>query len=237
MAFQTKQHWGARSPGRNELRENREEGMAGNTTKSILLTIHRLDPEDTISFVDAEWIAFAHANWDRTLKIDKILGRSLWDFIQDSATIDLWKLVLARVREGQFFLRIPYRCDSPDLRRFMEMGIAPYPDGSIETHNRILREEPREPDPILDAHAPRSGETLCICSLCKRVLDPKGLTEPSTADGSRQSWVEIEELSNRSQLLDQASFPRLTHTVCPACTDHVTRSLDAGGSREPAKQR
>lgn len=207
--------------------------MAENATQPIVLTVHRLDSEDAISFVDADWVAFAHANWDRSLKIDTILGRSLWDFIQDQPTRDLWKLVLTRVREGQFVVRIPYRCDSPDLRRYMEMGIVPYPDGFIETLNHILREEPREPDPILDANAPRSEEQLDMCSLCKRVPDSNGSTALTAAEGIQPVWVEIEALSTRSQMMQEAVFPRLSHTVCPECMERVKRALEEGGSREP----
>lgn len=96
------------------------------------------------------------------------MGRSLWEFVGDVTTRQVYRDLLARVRGGRT-VSFPYRCDSPSLRRFMRMTMMPGAGNSVAFEGVTLRAEPRvlpmstgPADPPIDA-------LVRMCSWCKRV--------------------------------------------------------------------
>jgi hypothetical protein len=61
----------------------------------------------------------------------------------------LYKTVLNKVRDRNNITRLPYRCDAPDCRRYMEMDLTKSDQNIIQTLNRIIKLEFRNPVPIL----------------------------------------------------------------------------------------
>jgi hypothetical protein len=183
----------------------------------MTVTIHRVNRDDRLIYVDTEWIRFGRENWNPALSNEDFMGRSLWDFTVDPEMQHLWKLILKRVREKQSPVMLPYRCDSPGCRRYMKMGLIPFPDGDVEMMNRTIREESREPVALLDSGALRDGRDLTICSWCKRVR---------IFEGEAPQWVEVEEAVARLRLLDGESFPRLSHGTCHECHQRIIAELD-----------
>jgi hypothetical protein len=62
-----------------------------------------------------------------TIKPAAVIGFLLWDFICHPETKQLFHDLLKKVRETGRPVTFPYRCDSPDCRRFMELEIVRYP--------------------------------------------------------------------------------------------------------------
>jgi P-type Cu+ transporter len=101
-------------------------------------------------------------------------------------------------------------CDSPELRRLLEMHIRALPGGQVEFCSRVLRLERRAPVRLLDpAVRRRRGDPLQICSWCKAVL-------------VQTAWLEVEAAMQRLGASD-ADLPPLSHGICPACSDRLTR--------------
>ena len=98
-------------------------------------TIHQIDSEDIIIHVDEVWLVFGRANWINRLTAKDIVGTSLWEFISGVDAIHLWKNLLAAVRKSAKSVSLPYRCDSPQTKRYMSMSIVPLSDGIIEFSN------------------------------------------------------------------------------------------------------
>jgi len=176
--------------------------------------IWSIDDADKIVQVDDHWLAFARENTAPQLTAALVLGQSIWRFIQGRETVYLYKQVFARVRAGKSPVKFPFRCDSPDCRRFMEMKLSLLPEGAILFTSHILREEWRQPLDILDACRDRSGEFLQICSWCKKINIPG------------RGWMEIEAAIEPLDLFGHHSMPRMTHTICDSCYHVIKQELN-----------
>ncbi|HXG86783.1 MAG TPA: hypothetical protein VNJ02_00490 [Vicinamibacterales bacterium] len=94
---------------------------------------YRIDEYDSIAALGDDWVSFAIAN-DAPHLAD-VTGRSLWDFVSDSTTRQVYRRLLARVRHGHT-IRFSYRCDAPLLKRFMQMTMRPAPAGGSDVRER-----------------------------------------------------------------------------------------------------
>jgi hypothetical protein len=166
-------------------------------------TQYELDREDRIRSVNAGWSAFARENEAEHL-IDAVLGTSIWDWVVGVEVRHLYRLLFSRLRDTHGTTRFPFRCDSPGLRRFMELEIVALPDGGLRFSARLKRVERRVPVRVVDAHVARSEELVAICSWCRRVR----------ADG--ELWLELEDAASGLRLLED-SPPAITHTICTDC--------------------
>jgi hypothetical protein len=173
--------------------------------------VYRINDRDEIVFVNPQWDVFAAANDGERAVSARVLGRSLWDFVSDSGTRQLYRDLLVRARtRGP--LRFNYRCDSPALRRVMEMELVPAPGGGVEFRSRALTVEPRPPQALLDPGADRGGVLVRVCGWCKKV-----------AVGG--TWVEVDRAVTALGLLEHVPVPSLTHGICGDCLDGMKRTL------------
>lgn len=176
--------------------------MAEQADKRVF--IHTVDPEGNITAVNDEWVEFARENGAPQLVREAVAGRALWEFMEGMETRHISRLLLDKARRSGKGLTIPYRCDSPDLKRFMEMEIVPLDNGTVEFRSRILKVEKREPVRLLDPNAGRGDEFLTICSWCRRAR-------------IASEWVELDEAVKKLDLFSSASLPQLTHGMCQDC--------------------
>lgn len=166
--------------------------------------VHAVDSEGRLRSVNDEWVEFARENGAPWLTREAVVGRSLWDFMAGRETRHLSRLLLEKALKEDRRIKVPYRCDSPELRRFMDMEIVNAGGGLVEFRSTILKVEPREPVLLLVPGAPRSGEYLAICSWCRRArVDSR--------------WVELDEAVRTLDLFSSSSLPQLTHGICPEC--------------------
>lgn len=176
---------------------------------------YRISSHDTIIEVNEAWVDFAVANGVPDLGPAQVLGQPLWHFISGVEVRHLYELLLSRVRHTQETLVLPFRCDAPALRRFMEMTMTALADGTVECVTRLVRTEPRDAVSLLTPGGEPGQPLLTICSWCKRVQ----LTETA--------WVEIEEAVVRLGLFHRDTLPQLTHGVCHTCYAAVMLELSA----------
>lgn len=177
--------------------------------------VYQIDQNDTIVKVSENWEAFAIENgWGNESSPGKGLGFLLWDYIHDLETRHLYRELFKRVRAGNRVGPIPFRCDSPRIRRFMELLISPLSDAGIEITSTIIRSEFRDPVTLLDSNKPKFGELIRMCSMCKKV------------DTSRGEWVELEEWLVRLRPFEEDKLPGLTHSMCLACFALAMADLD-----------
>ena len=173
---------------------------------------YRIDRDDRIVSVDVPWLAFARENDLSDLDEAAVLGRPVLAFISDAETRHLYELAFARVRATGRGIVLPFRCDSPTLRRYMELDISALSDAGLSLVGRLLWIEERPHVALLDVTTPRTRASLVICSWCKRVRMPDG-------------WREVEHAVAQLRLFDSALLPQLTHGICEACRDRVLGAL------------
>lgn len=170
--------------------------------------VYRIDSRDRLIEVDDGWRRFAEANraWD--LARDSILGRSLWDFLRDAETREIFSSLLDKVRARQSALSFPLRCDSPDTRRYLRLTLSPIPDEGVEFISETIRTEKRSRIGLLDVTGDKTKDFVRICSWCKRVAVPGG-------------WTEVEFAIAILGLFDESPLPQLSHSICPDCRDEI----------------
>ncbi len=175
--------------------------------------VYRINDRDEITFVSESWDRFADQNAGDAVLSARVLHHSLWDFIADATTRELYRQVLVRIRAGTH-LSFTFRCDSPACRRLLEMTVERHPEGGVVFRSRTLSVEDRPAQPLLGVVAGGDGALLRICSWCKRV-DVHG------------RWAEVEDAVRELGLLEAAQPPGITHGICEDCYRQIEAAVAA----------
>lgn len=178
---------------------------------------YQIDAHDLLISVSSSWASFAAANGGNNLDPSIVIGQPLWRYIVGKELRHLFELLLQRARRAQHRIILPFRCDSPGERRFMQLEVHAYPDRSVGFVSRLLHAHPRAPIAVLGPGGERTQEWLRICSWCNRAQLP------------RDEWVEIEEAVSRLGLFNQSQLPQLTHGICPTCAVEFRAGLPGDG--------
>jgi hypothetical protein len=167
---------------------------------------YAIDDQDRLIRLDEGFYRFAEENgWDEA---GASLGRSLWDFVAGADVQKLQRLLVRRIREGVRDVKLPFRCDGPEVSREMDIRIVADSSGRVVLFSARLRseEERAQPQPLLDPDSPRSEELLPMCAWCDR-FEVEG------------EWVEVEEAAKRLELFRRSELPTLDHGICPRCSE------------------
>lgn len=165
--------------------------------------VYEVDRADRLRDVSPEWVEFAKENDAKGLN-HSVLGESLWPYVGGEATRHVYQQLFFQVRKDGRERTVPFRCDSPRTRRFMELTIRRIDGGALQVRSVLLREEPRDAVPLLDVSAKRSGELLRMCAWCKKV---------EVGD----EWLEVEEAIAALDLFGAPEVPSISHAMCPEC--------------------
>jgi hypothetical protein len=174
---------------------------------------YQINDRDEITYVDRSWDSFAEANDGADIVGIHVLGRSLWTFISDRATRQLYQQIVARVRQGHP-MRFTLRCDSPSCKRHLEMTIQATGGDSIEFATQVLKMEHRPALALLARGTLRSNQFLRACAWCNRIEVGSG------------GWTEVEDAVKRLNLFEVGRLPQLTHGMCTDCHAKMTGSMD-----------
>lgn len=169
-----------------------------------------LDSKSIIQKVGEDWDEFAETNQATEIAGEAVIGRPLYSFIAGDTTRLFVEAMLQAVRVRQEPIRQPYRCDSPNLRREMEMLLLPEPDGHVRLIHRTLNIEPF-PRPYLfnTVIAETTQKHMIRCSMCNRILQ----------FGVWRDIHEVDELTDRSGVIP------VVYRVCTDCRTQVNKKL------------
>ena len=168
-----------------------------------------LDEADVVVCVDSWWLAFAKENNAAGLNETAVVGKVVWEFIADEPTRMLYKEINHRVRSSGNPITVPIRCDSPTLKRYMQLSIGQHVDGQLLYESSLIRALAQPRQAVLDSKQKRSNAFLTMCSFCKR-----SLIEPS-------GWLEMENISLKLRMYEAHTVPELRYTVCPECANQL----------------
>lgn len=163
---------------------------------------YEIDAHDRLVSVRDAWAAFASANGAPHLA-SGVLGRSLWDFVSDDSTRDVYRRLIAQARTGRV-VTFRYRCDAPAMRRYLKMTIRLRAGDMVEFESLTLKTEPRAAPFLPAAAQPSSGALLRICSWCSRIA-------------VEHDWLEAEDAIDRLRLFDTPVAATITHGMCAEC--------------------
>jgi hypothetical protein len=182
------------------------------TTSAAACTYH-LDEEFRIVSVDSAWSEFAIANGAPELLPPAPIGRSVWSYISDSTTAQLYLQIFESVRRKGVPLVFPIRCDSPALRRRLDLRVGRATQGGFEVSSAVIEISERPALRLLERQATRDPDTmLLMCSWCKNVQTGHG-------------WRPAEEATVLLGLFERATLPEITHGMCPACEETINATL------------
>jgi hypothetical protein len=182
-------------------------------------SVYRLDQHDVITRVNTAWRTFAAANGAPALG-SSVVGTSLWAHVSGTETRRLYQAVYATVRATGRAVTLPYRCDAPDERRWMELTVRPLGAGQLQVVSALVRRAQRAPVLLLDATVPRGDWPMLVCGWCNRV---RTVSDAAFGNTARAPWVNAESV--RVGLTGATVLPRLMHDVCPDCADEVRTLL------------
>jgi hypothetical protein len=165
---------------------------------------YAIDEHDHLIRVDRGYYSFARENgWEEAATS---LGRSLWDYVAGHEMVKLQRLLVRRIRNDAGDVELPFRCDSPGVRREMNIRIVARPGGRVVLFSARMRSEEAWdlPQWLLDPATPRGDDVLEMCGWCDRF----------EVDGE---WVEVEEAARLLGLFSRPELPALSHGICPDC--------------------
>jgi len=173
-----------------------------------MVTDFILDSEDHILEVGGDWDRFALDNGAPELMGVHIVGRSLLDFVTGNVTRQFLLALLQIVREGRSSIELEYRCDSPQLRRYMLMQVSRVAGDKVRFQHTVLRLEPRDTPVPIKASRQRARDTFVRCSMCNRVKQTMDWVEPDSL--IRTPSATNEELA-------------VIYGVCESCKDELQK--------------
>lgn len=176
-----------------------------------------VDRNNIIQKVDEHWDnSMNTTSWSDRACSKGIIGKSLLEFICDDVTRMYVITMINSVRIIPQSLFRPYRCDSPDTKRFMQMIITPEDNGWVRVSHELLRCEPLKKTVLFKTKSNEQNSILkkrdfvhyhiefVRCSLCNRL-------RPSDTD----VWQEADSLTiEKSKSLN--SIP-VVYGICPDC--------------------
>jgi len=175
--------------------------------------VYCINEDDIITNYSKNFPSFARNNdWQSEMEPEAVLGRSIFDFISGAETQHLYRVLFEDCRKGKHIGPIPFRCDSPTERRFLELNLRLLPNNHVDIITVLLKTQPRPSVRILQANTPRTEQFIRICSMCKKVYVD-------------DEWLEIEEALIRMKLFEQERLPRLTHGLCNSCYETAISEL------------
>jgi hypothetical protein len=173
---------------------------------------YQIDTKDEIIYVGGTWSAFANANGGQSLLLNSPLGQPIWAFVNGLSTRFIYQTLINRVRSSRTPLVFPFRCDSPDTLRYMEMEISPGADDSIWFRTTLKREIGPNTLPSNKAPICLEKSIVKMCSWCQLI-------------NVRNNWLTLEDAIWFQGLMDGPEVPPITHGICPDCNEVMHQEI------------
>lgn len=160
------------------------------------------------------WNSFAKGNHGEDNTNKMVMNNNLMDFISDPETREIYRMLVEKAKKTKHTVKVPFRCDSPEDRRFLVMEIEQLENGLIEFRSILKKSEKRKTVRLLERNIPRNDDFVKICSWCKKVYIPE-----------TDSWAEAEEAVIHMKLFEMDKLPSLTHGICDKCYNDLREAI------------
>ncbi|WP_022850334.1 hypothetical protein [Limisalsivibrio acetivorans] len=138
--------------------------------------IYKVDSDAVIQDIGGSWDFFAKENEGPHLLSSNVVGTSLWTYIIDSSTRKLYQDIIVRVLDTAEPVNFRYRCDSPGMKRFMNMNITKEGTGVL-FNSSVERVETRSPEVYFSIKSKSLAKIIKRCSICTKLNDGTGWKE------------------------------------------------------------
>lgn len=162
--------------------------------------IYWIDKKMKIVSISGPWDEFAEKNNGPDIVSEKVRGKHVWEFITGDTTRMWFDALIQLARVKRVPIERPYRCDSPRLKRYMNMTITPEDSGLLRIeHTLISTQELQTPVNFTFAREKNTEPIHTRCSVCGRVKNSQLWQE--TADRGEEEEINM----------------NVTYAVCPDC--------------------
>jgi hypothetical protein len=161
---------------------------------------YSVDDTDHIRWVNEDWDRFAIENAAPQIAGAAVIGTTLWSHISDVTLQYLLQKIFARARASRQPIVLRCRCDSPLIRREIEVYLDSRDGASVVVTTTVIAEQPRDIQYTFTGH----HGLLVICSWCNAVRTGK-------------QWVELEIAVRQLRLLEGQNTPQIVHSLCDRC--------------------
>ncbi|NRA68179.1 MAG: prolyl oligopeptidase family serine peptidase [Pseudobacteriovorax sp.] len=169
-----------------------------------------IDSKDRLVSLNEEWVAFATTNSGQGVAAESdVIGRRIWDFFSSEELKSVYRWIFQKVRKTEQPFSLPFRCDSPSMRRMMSLEVEHQGNGYLAITTRLDQSISRSPLSLLDVNASRTAESIDICSMCRRV------------NLGHNHWVEAEDIIHLPEISRTGRFPSFNERVCHDCSSQV----------------
>ena len=175
--------------------------------------IYRINSRDEIIFVNDIWDQFAVLNKSFSVIGSKILGRPIWEFMSDLTTHNIYLEMVKKARRGEP-VRFKFRCDSPDMRRLLEMQITLVENEQIQFESKTIMAEMRSFQRFFSIDTPRSEQMISVCSWCNRLNNGKDF------------WWEVEDAINILGIFEKDKLPNISYRTCDECCGPLIKQIN-----------
>ena len=173
---------------------------------------YEVDKNGVIVSIQGPWDRFAKSNSGHSITKNETIGRNLFDIIRGPGVVHVYRMMHdVLLSSPARTIAFAYRCDAPDMRRFMTMEMKASGERIVYL-STIEKEEPVSPPLVLDYES-LGDEIVVLCSLCKDFRYP----------GESNEWLPIERVLEKAPEVFAVS-----HSVCPSCFRKALGEEDIG---------
>lgn len=177
-----------------------------------LVTYH-INSNDVLVYTCNNWDSFALENDAPEMISSNVLGRKIWDFISNTETRYLYKLIFDYVRSLKKESDVIIRCDAPETIRLLNLKISYGSNGLLIIKSFPMKIQRQEYLPLLDRKVERSQEIIKMCSYCKGI------------EIAHEKWLSLEKALNELDLFQREKPPQISHGVCTDCYETVKKEF------------
>ncbi len=141
-------------------------------------TLYVLDNQDRIVLIEGAWDEFAKDNDGANLSSDEVYGQLIWDYVTGDTTRMWLEALFQYARVSALILERLYRCDSPNMKRFMRMRIIPLQTNCLRIEHEVLATEQRAVPVKIQYSKNMMKNTKRRCSICGRLNIDGAWQEP-----------------------------------------------------------
>ena len=170
-----------------------------------------IDGSDKVVSTNLEFKAFAKKSKAASLEYS-VQGKSIWSFIGADKLKSLYYQLFEGVRASQKAVDINFRCDNPQVLKFMNMTIEPAPNNFLKISTRVLKEITRKKALAREVFYLGINNGLPMCSNCNRVYI-----------GSIFGWIEVDKALESNLISDKLN---VTFGVCDSCVEYFDETIN-----------
>ncbi len=166
--------------------------------------------EGVIIEIGDSWYEFAQSNEGESLNIENIIGKNLFKYIQGNRVKHIYETMhdIVMNNSGRQ-ISFNYRCDSPQVNRYMKMELEADRD-KVLYRSTIIKEVPSTNFTTVDYNS-NAGQAVVMCSWCKDFQFPQG----------KSAWKALDTIF---EYIPEQYV--ITHGICPKCQITFKTELD-----------